>query len=218
MTTDPAANPAITPAVVERAVELGVSTIYEAHGRTGLLNLPLTPVVPGSRVAGPARTAACGQGDNRAVHEVMAHVRPGDVLVLVMPEDEPIALVGDLLMTQAQRQGAVGVVLNGSARDVDELRSMGLPVWARHIRSAGATKEIRGAVNVPVEIGGTRVHPGDLVVLDTDGGVAVPRDEVDEALEQAAAREHREAALRERFLAGELSYDTHGMREADGGA
>lgn len=204
-------------ATLQRAAELGVSTIYEAHGRTGLLNLPLTPLLSGRRVAGPARTAACGQGDNRAVHEVMAHVEPGDVLVLAMPEEAPIALVGDLLITQAQRQGAVAVVLNGASRDVAELRAMGLPIWTRFVRSAGATKDIRGAVNVPVGLGGTTVSPGDLVVLDDDGVMAVPHAEIDDALASASQREEREAGLRERFLAGEISYDTHGMREQDEG-
>ena len=58
--------------------------------------------MPGSRAAGPARTVRCGQDDNLMVHAVMAEVQPGEVLVLTMPEPRPVALVGELLATQAQ--------------------------------------------------------------------------------------------------------------------
>jgi len=79
----------------------GVATVYEAAGRTGLIDVPLIQLIPGSRVAGPARTVHCGQGDNLMVHAVLDQVQPGEVLILTMPEPEPIALIGELLATQA---------------------------------------------------------------------------------------------------------------------
>src|SRR6185503_7981518 len=82
--------------------ELGVATVHEAAGRTGIVDLPLTQVVAGSRVAGPARIALCVSGDNTMVHAAVAHASPGDVLVLTSDEPAPIALVGELLATQAQ--------------------------------------------------------------------------------------------------------------------
>src|SRR5438034_5760838 len=68
----------------------GVATVYEAAGRTGLIDIPLIQLIPGSRVAGPARTVRCGQGDNLMVHAVLDQVQPGEVLVLTMPVPEPV--------------------------------------------------------------------------------------------------------------------------------
>lgn len=193
----------------------GVAGVYEAAGRRGLLDIDMERIVPGSRVAGPARTVLCGQNDNRAVHEAMSVLQPGEVLVLTMPEAAPVALVGELLITQAKVRGAAGVLVNAAVRDVDELRELGLPVWARWRRVRGATKRVRGSIDVPVRIGGATINPGDVVVLDADGGVVVGRDAVERVAEAATARVRKETGLRAKLEAGELSYDLHGMRAAD---
>lgn len=199
----------------EELARLGVATLYEAAGRQGLIDLPLTQVIPGSRAAGPARIAACGQDDNRAVHEVMASLTPGDVLVLTQPEPAPKALLGELLAIQAKRHGAAAALVGGSVRDVEELRELGLPVWARWVRAAGAVKNTRGQVDAPVTLGGATIRPGDAVVLDTDGAVAIPADRVEEVLTAARARLEKEDTMRAKLHAGTLSYDLYGMRAED---
>lgn len=191
---------------------LGVATIYEASGRSGLVDIPLTQIVPGSRVAGPARTVLCGQDDNLMVHAVLAEVQPGDVLVLTMPDPAPVALVGELLATQAMVHKAAGILVDASVRDVAELRELGLPIWARFIRVRGATKTKVGAINSPVTVGGATIAPGDWVVLDEDGAVVVSRERVAEVLAASRARAEREASLRGKLQAGALSYDLHGLR------
>ena len=193
---------------------LGVATVHEAAGRTGVVDIALTQVVRGSSVAGPARTALCAPGDNTMVHALIAHANRGDVLVLTSVEPAPVALIGDLLATQAQVRGVAGILVDGAVRDVDELEALGLPVWARFVRARGATKGEVGKLDVPVVIGGAEIRPGDLVVLDCDGAVAVPRERIQEVLPLALEREERERAMRERYAAGELSYDLQGLREA----
>jgi 4-hydroxy-4-methyl-2-oxoglutarate aldolase len=192
---------------------LGVATVHEAAGRTGIVDLDLTQVVPGSRVAGPALIARCVAGDNTMVHAAVARASPGDVLVLTSPEPAPVALVGELLATQAHVRGVAGMLVDAAVRDLDELRELGLPVWARHVRAQGATKGEVGELDVPVLIGGTEIRPGDLVVLDCDGAVAVPHARADDVLARAEERAERERLLRERYAAGELSYDVNGLRE-----
>jgi len=191
---------------------LGVATLHEAAGRTGIVELPLTRVVPGSRVAGPARTALCAPGDNTMVHALVAHARPGDILVLTSVEPAPVAFVGDLLATQAQTQGVAGILVDGAVRDLDELAELGLPVWTRWVRAQGATKGDVGKLDVPVVVGGVEISPGDLVVMDCDGAVVVPADRVDEMLPAARERAEREAAVRQRYRDGDLSYDLQGLR------
>ena len=145
---------------------LGSATVYEAGGRAGYVDADLHQIVPGSRVAGPARTVRCGQDDNLMVHAVIEQIEPGDVVVLSMPEPRAVALVGDLLATQAKVAGAAGLLIDASVRDVEELAQLGLPIWARWVRVCGATKTEVGEIGVPVLVGGARIDPGDAVVLD----------------------------------------------------
>ena len=80
------------------------------------------------------------------VHAAMAEVEPGEVLVLTMPEPRPVALVGDLLATQAKAHGAAAILVDASVRDVEELAELGLPIWARWVRVHGAVKETPGTI------------------------------------------------------------------------
>ncbi len=130
-----------------------------------------------------------------------------------MPEPAPVALVGDLLATQAKTHGAAAILVDGAVRDVDELVELGLPIWARYVRIRGAGKDVVGAVDEPVAVGGQVIEPGDVVVLDGDGAAVVPRARVGDVLEAALERERREADKRAKLQSGALSYDLDGLRE-----
>jgi 4-hydroxy-4-methyl-2-oxoglutarate aldolase len=197
---------------MEQFARLGVATIYEASGQQGLIDVPLLQIVPGSRVAGPARTVYCGQGDNLMVHAALDSVQPGEVLVLTMPEPQPFALVGELLATQAKVRQAAAILVDAAVRDSEELRDLGLPIWARWIRVRGTSKTRVGTINEPVTMGGTTIAPGDIVVLDADGAVVVASQDAARVLEAGLARQEREANLRPKLQAGALSYDLHGLR------
>ena len=199
-------------AVAELA-RLGTATVYEAAGREGLIDLDLQRIVPGSRAAGPARPVLCGQGDNLMVHAAIAHAQPGDVLVLTMPDPFPVALVGDLLATQAREQGVAAMLVDGSVRDVEELAELGLPIWARWIRIRGAAKDTPGTLDEPVTVGGQRIAAGDIVVLDADGAAVVPQARIDDVLAASLEREERERVKRAKLQAGALSYDLDDLRE-----
>jgi 4-hydroxy-4-methyl-2-oxoglutarate aldolase len=192
---------------------LGVATVHEAAGRTGIVHLPLVQVVPGSRAAGPARTALCAPGDNTMVHAVIAHAEPGDVLVLSSVEPAPVALVGELLATQAQARGVAGILVDGAVRDLDDLVEIRLPIWARFVRAQGAGKGAVGSLDVPVVAGGAQIRPGDVVVMDCDGAMVLELERVDDVLPLALARAEHERSMRERYAKGELSYDLNGLRE-----
>lgn len=200
-------------AIHEEFAELGSATVYEAGGRRGYVDADLIQVVSGSRVAGPARTVVCGQDDNLMVHAAMAAVQPGEVLVLTMPEPRPVALVGDLLATQAKAQGAAAILVDASVRDVEELAELGLPIWARWVRVKGAGKDGVGSIGDPVTVGGATIRTGDILVLDRDGVAVVEYERIDEVLEASRERLERERVKREKLQAGALSYDLDGLRE-----
>jgi 4-hydroxy-4-methyl-2-oxoglutarate aldolase len=192
---------------------LGSATVHEAAARAPVVDLPLIQIVPGSRAAGPARTVRCGQGDNLMVHAAIAEALPGEVLVLTMPEPAAVALVGELLATQAKGRGVAALLVDGAVRDVEDLRWLGLPIWARFVRVRGAEKAIRGAIGEPVEVGGAIIRQGDVVVLDADGVVVVESGRTDEVLAAARDRAEHEREKRGQLQAGALSYDLDGLRK-----
>ena len=121
--------------------------------------------------------------------------------------------MGELLATQAERRGAAAVLVDASVRDVEELRELGLPVWARWVRVRGADKRAVGSIDDAVEVGGVEIRPGDTVVLDADGVVVVRHERLETVLADARDRLEREQAKREKLSAGSLSYDLDGLRE-----
>jgi 4-hydroxy-4-methyl-2-oxoglutarate aldolase len=191
---------------------LGSATVYEAGGRRGYVDLDLHQVLAGSRIAGPARTVLCGQDDNLMVHAVMAAVQPGEIIVLTMPTPRPVALVGDLLATQARARGAAGMLIDASVRDVEEIAEVGLPIWARWIRVKGALKDTPGTIGEPITVGQARIRTGDILVLDADGCVVVEHERAEEVLAASLQREQREIDKRGWLQAGALSYDLDGLR------
>jgi 4-hydroxy-4-methyl-2-oxoglutarate aldolase len=197
----------------QELAELGSATVYEAGGRCGYVDADLIQILPGSRVAGPARTVRCGQDDNLMVHAVMPEVRTGEVIVLTMPEPRPVALVGDLLATQAKAHGAAAVLVDAAVRDTETLAELGLPIWARWVRVKGATKNVAGTLGEPVEVGGATIRQGDVVVLDADGAAIVEAERVDKVLESSREREDRERVKRAKLRAGELSFELDGLRD-----
>jgi 4-hydroxy-4-methyl-2-oxoglutarate aldolase len=199
-------------ATFAQLARLGSATVYEASGREGLVDVELRPLLLGIRAAGPARTVRCGQGDNLMVHAVMDRAQPGDVLVLTMPEPEPVALIGELLATQAKARGVAALLVDAAVRDVEDLRELGLPIWTRWIRVKGAQKTVAGAIDEPVEVGGAAIRPGDAVVLDVDGVVVVRSERIDEVLAAGRERAEYERAKRAQLEKGALSYDLDGLR------
>jgi 4-hydroxy-4-methyl-2-oxoglutarate aldolase len=155
----------------------------------------------------------CSQDDNLMVHAAVAEAQPGEVLVLTMPEPRPVALVGELLATQAQVAGVAALLVDAAVRDLEELRELGLPIWARYVRVRGAEKKVPGTIGEPVEVGGARTRQGDVVVLDADGAVVVEQERVEKVVRTARERERREREKRAKLEAGAHSYDLDDLRD-----
>jgi 4-hydroxy-4-methyl-2-oxoglutarate aldolase len=192
--------------------KLGTATVHEAAGRAPVIDVDLVQVLPGSRAAGPARTVRCGQDDNLMVHAAVAEAQQGEVLVLTMPEPAPVALVGELLATQAKKREVAAMLVDAAVRDLEDLREVGLPIWARCVRVRGADKSVAGVIGEPVEVGGATIRQGDVVVLDLDGAVVIEQERLDEVLVAARDRAEREREKRAKLEAGELSYDLDDLR------
>jgi 4-hydroxy-4-methyl-2-oxoglutarate aldolase len=192
--------------------DLGTATVHEAYRRRGLLS-GIRQIVPATRMAGTAVTCLNYPADNLMLQAAIEVCRPGDVLIVAVTAPSQHGMLGDLLATSCKARGLAGVVLDSGVRDVDELRALGLPVFSRGISALGTTKNGFGYVNVPVSCGGVVVYPGDAVVGDTDGVVAVERDAVDETLRQARNRVENEDRLRTALTQGESALDLGDLRE-----
>src|SRR3984885_8353550 len=197
---------------VQSLGELGVATIHESQGRTGVMQPYMRPMYPSARVSGPAVTVLCHPGDNLMIHASVEVCKPGDVLVVVTTSESNDGMFGDLLGTSCQAHGVIGLVIDAGVRDTAELTAMKFPVWAKAISPQGTVKATAGSVNIPVVCAGILVNPGDVIVGDADGVVVVPRAKAADVAKAAQQRVAKEEKTRERLAAGELGIDYYGLR------
>jgi len=200
-------------AQVVSASQFPVATLHEAAGKIGALPSALKPTSESFQLAGPAITVDSPGGDNLWIHRALYIAQPGDVLVVHVSGVYEHGYWGEIMSTAAQVRGLGGLVIDGCVRDALLLERIGFPVFARGLCIRGTGKDLNGSgrINGPITLGDVTVNPGDLIVGDRDGVVAVPRSRVPAVIEAAIQRTEMEETVLERLQRGESTMSIYGF-------
>ena len=206
MTSDP---------IVERLLRLDACALSDALDKIGLQGCVtgLRSASPGRRIAGRVHTVKLKAGtpppDRPPVHLGAAAIDasgPGDVIVVEQSTGVEAGCWGGILSRGAQQKGVAGVICEGLARDVDEAREIGFPVFCRGYTARTARNRVHeDATDVPIQVGGFTVEPGYYVVCDSSAAVFVAPENVEAVLDAAEDIARREAEMTRKLEAGEAA-------------
>jgi 4-hydroxy-4-methyl-2-oxoglutarate aldolase len=203
--------------LLDQIAAFPVSDLHEAlgaiEGRLQLMSHRMRPIVLSQKAVGQAVTSYNFPGDNLMIHAALNVAQRGDILVLVNGGVPQGALWGDVAATYAMEKGIAGVVADGPVRDTDALREMGCKTWCTIVSPAHPEKRGPGCVNIPVVCDGVTVQPGDIIVADDDGVLAVPQNLAAEVIERARRRNDSEKDIRRQIKSGKSLFEILGMQK-----
>jgi regulator of RNase E activity RraA len=191
--------------LVARFREIPTSVLSDAMGRLHVMHPAIVPrTVP--RLCGIAVTVNLPAGDNLMLHKALSLAARGDVLVINAQSDTSRAVMGGLMTRLAVQRGVAGIVVDGAVRDTEEMAELQFPAFSRGVSANAPDRGRAGQVNVPVACGGIVVVPGDIVVADSDGIVAVPQDAAGRVLAQAELLLRKETSRAAEISAGRAPF------------
>jgi regulator of RNase E activity RraA len=173
-----------------------VSSVADAmeqlYGQKAYMKHDMRPIFM-TKFAGPAVTVQMKKEEHKEGSKVsegmldaIDKAAPGSVYVMGMEDGGDIAGMGGIMGTAMKYKGLAGAVIDGTVRDIPQLRKLQLPVFSRGISPGTSVNHYRFAgINVPIMCAGVKVNPGDIIAADEDGVVVVPKDKAAEVLKKA---------------------------------
>lgn len=205
----------VSPETVEKFRTVAVANASDNMARLVHGGARLRPLHAGGPMAGPALTVKTRPGDNLMVHKALDMAQAGDVIVVDAGGDLTNALIGELMLAYAESRRLGGIVIHGAVRDLAAIRASRLPVFATGVTHRGPYKDGPGEVNATISIEGMVIAPGDLVIGDDDGVLAIPFDATETVYRGVQATVEREARVLQATRAGNVdrSWVDRALRE-----
>lgn len=169
--------------LMELLMPYSTCNIADGMHRMYVMDGGIRPVSLAKKICGPAVTVRISLGDNLMLHKALGLVKPGDVLVVDAQGCTVFSACGGIMMLRMMKLGVQGIVVDGCVRDIEGIREIGLPVYARGVVPQGSGKAGPGQINFPVACGGISVMPGDVIAADENGVVCIPQDDIEEVAE-----------------------------------
>ena len=191
--------------LVQSFKDIGSATVYEAAGKVGSIDPGIKPADSSMKVLGSALTVKCFPRDNLMLHKAIQVAKEGDVIIAATDGCSAFGYWGGLMSTSAQARKIAGLVIDGCIRDSEEIVEMGFPAFCRGTCIRGTTKKNPGLVNHPIIFGDILINPGDLIVGDADGLVAIPQKDIEKVLEASRKRVAKEIDKEAKLKTGATS-------------
>jgi 4-hydroxy-4-methyl-2-oxoglutarate aldolase len=183
--------------------------LSDCLGASCAVETGIRPLDPQFRICGPAKTALCQPGENLTIHQAMHLAQRGDVLVVSGSND--CGLWGELMSISAKSRGLKGTIIDGAARDPQEIKALGYPVFSRCINPRKSLKDKHGEVNIPIHCGSLLVNPGDIIFADANGILSFPASRLSEVLRMALEVVHKEEEIKGQIHLGRTTLEILGL-------
>ena len=189
-------------ALLERLAAVATAHLSDNMHRMQAVAAEIRPYHKGGKLVGPALTVRVPPGDNLMVHKAIDMARRGDVIVVDAGGVTAQAIIGEIMSRLAESRGVAGMIIDGSIRDAGAIAASTFPIYARSVTHRGPYKNGPGEINVPISVGGLVIRPGDIVVGDEDGLLAIAPEEASALATAAAAYAKKEEDILAAIRAG----------------
>ncbi len=185
----------------EAFMQCSTSNVSDAMHRKGAMDAGIQARQQGNRIAGRAVTVFTADGDWAKTVEAIDVAKPGEIIVIDQRGGQT-AMWGELASESCIQKGIAGVVTDGAVRDIDDIRTMGFPVWSRHVVPNAGEPKGHGQIGSEIRCGGQTVRNGDWIIADDMGVVVVPQDDAHEVANRSLEVHEKENRLREEIRRG----------------
>lgn len=169
--------------LIELFRNLPVANIDDNMGRIACVDTGIKPF-NNAKLLGCAFTVKAPQGDNLMFHKALDLAKEGDIIVVAGGGNMERSLCGEIMISYARMKKLGGFLIDGVIRDVEAIKELDFPVYAKGANPNGPYKNGPGEINVPVAVGGQVVFPGDIIVGDEDGVIIIRPEDALELVEK----------------------------------
>lgn len=207
--------PRLAPDLLEIWSTVPSSIASDTQNRCQSMDSRIKPCAPGMRICGQARTVIPMPGDNSMLLTACSLAEPGEVVVVAGAGLEDVAMAGEWVARGCKARALGGLVIDGSVRDMQEIRGIGFPVFSKGAVPRGPHKSFGGKMDVTAAVGGIAVNPGDLIIGDDDGVTVVPLPVMDEVLKRCLDLMAKEKIWSAQLDAGKSLMEVLGVPEPE---